>query len=40
MTRVDHDFLQDILDRIQLTNDFTKDGREAFMASRLIQDES
>ena len=36
--RDDRDLLQDMLERIQLTYTFTSEGREAFMASRLIQE--
>lgn len=36
--RDDREFLEDILARIDLTAEFTRDGREAFMASRLIQE--
>ena len=36
--RDDHALLHDILERIQLTYTFTKEGRETFMSSRLIQE--
>jgi uncharacterized protein with HEPN domain len=36
--RDDRALLHDILERIQLTYTFTKEGREIFMSSRLIQE--
>ncbi len=36
--RDDQDFLEDILERIRLTVEFTAQGREAFFASRLTQE--
>jgi uncharacterized protein with HEPN domain len=36
--RDDRDFLQDILERIALTQEFTRDGRSAFMGSRMMQE--
>ena len=36
--RADRDFLDDILERIELTESFTAEGREVFMASRMIQE--
>lgn len=36
--RDDRAFLEDILERIRLTNEFLQPGREAFFGSRLIQE--
>ncbi len=36
--RDDRAFLHDMLDRIALTDSFIVDGRESFMASRLVQE--
>jgi uncharacterized protein with HEPN domain len=36
--RDDRAFLEDILERIALTAEFTAQGRSAFMASRLVQE--
>lgn len=37
-TREDRDFLEDMLKRIQLTEEFVKDGEKSFQESRLIQE--
>lgn len=38
MTRVQHIYCRDILDRIRRIETYTVDGRDAFLASELLQD--